>query len=305
MELQQLKYFIAVAEHGSFSNAAVNLNVQQPKLSRCIRALEDELGTSLFFRTGRGVVVSEAGKFLMEQGTYILRTTQTIRSGIQSIVGNPGGLVRIGLTPSVGSIVALNILDEVAETFPCVQVEIEEAGGAHVLEWLCSGRVDLAVLSDAPKASTLLCQPLADEDLYLVCPATAKWLATSVATPQALHGRTILLIEGSPKSLTECGYFDGCDLRRLDNVAASLDFVRQGRGLALLPASTAMAAMADGGVSHVKIGTKKLRRSLSLATSTQAPLAPATRHVAQLVAEITSKAFADLAARRELTDMVA
>ena len=66
MELKQLEYFIAIAETGSFSRAAARLAVGQPILSRQIKALEQDLGVELYHRTGRGIVLSEAGKVLEE-----------------------------------------------------------------------------------------------------------------------------------------------------------------------------------------------------------------------------------------------
>ncbi|WP_417725571.1 LysR family transcriptional regulator [Salipiger sp.] len=305
MEFQQLRHFIAVAEHGSFSNAAANLSVPQPKLSRCIRALEDELGTPLFFRTGRGVVLSEAGEYLFEQSAVIIQASRAIETGIQSITGNPGGTVRIGLPASVAALVALNIIDRIAETFPRVEIEIEEAGAAHVLEWLSAGRVDLAVLSEAPRASTLLTQPLADEDLCLVCPAGSGEGPGIPIGEEALRGRTILLTEGSLQAFAGTGCFADCDLRRLESIAASIDFVRQGRGFALLPASAAHAFARDGAVVIRQVAGQRLTRKLSLATSTRAPLSPATRKVADVVAEIIRRTVSCLPAEDEGARLVA
>jgi LysR family nitrogen assimilation transcriptional regulator len=290
MEFQQLKYFVAVAENGSFSNAAACLNVAQPRLSRCIRALEEDLGACLFFRNGRGVVLSEAGKFLKSHCAEILETTRAIETGIQSISDNPGGTVKVGLPPSLSGLIALELIDEITRTNARVQVEIEEASVSHVLEWLYSGRVDLAILCDAPRCSTLLCQPIVEEELVLACPPTERWLTTPLVSPDMLQGKTVIIAEGSCAKLVEADFFAGVDLHRMDSVTAGLEIVRQERGFAVLPASAAAAHARSGQLAIARIPGLALSRSLSLATSTQGPLSPAVLKVSQTLAEITRRA---------------
>jgi hypothetical protein len=70
VELKQLKYFLCVAEAGSFSKAAVMLSLTQPVLSRQVKFLEDELGEELFYRNGRGIVLSAAGKVLASSAKW-------------------------------------------------------------------------------------------------------------------------------------------------------------------------------------------------------------------------------------------
>jgi hypothetical protein len=86
MELRQLEYFIAIAEAGSFSRAAVRLRVGQPVLSRQIKALEAELGTDLYYRNGRGIVLTEAGKILEQHARGALDTTAGARRAIHALV---------------------------------------------------------------------------------------------------------------------------------------------------------------------------------------------------------------------------
>ncbi|MGS0755628.1 LysR family transcriptional regulator [Roseateles sp. GG27B] len=76
MDLKQLEYFINVAEHGSFSKAALVLQIAQPALSRQVRALEIELRETLLLRNGRGVALTEAGQRLMEHGRAILQLVE-------------------------------------------------------------------------------------------------------------------------------------------------------------------------------------------------------------------------------------
>jgi len=76
MEMKQLKYFLAVADLGSFSKAAVMLAAGQPVLSRQIRSLEEELGIELLYRNGRGIVLTEAGTAFVARARTILDTAR-------------------------------------------------------------------------------------------------------------------------------------------------------------------------------------------------------------------------------------
>ena len=87
MELKQLNYFLAVAEAGSFSKAAVMLAVAQPILSRQIKLLETELGMELLYRNGRGIVLSEAGKILEPTRAAALDTVERARTEISALQG--------------------------------------------------------------------------------------------------------------------------------------------------------------------------------------------------------------------------
>ena len=103
MELRQLEYFIAIAETGAFSRAAMRLSVGQPVLSRQMEALEQELGTELYHRTGRGIVLSEAGKIFKQHARGVLETAAGARRAITALGNAPAGRVVIRMPPSVGA----------------------------------------------------------------------------------------------------------------------------------------------------------------------------------------------------------
>src|SRR5262245_29248541 len=102
LNLRQLETFVKVAELGSFSKAALILSLAQPALSRQVRLLETELRQNLLLRTGRGVVLTEAGKRLYEHSIGVLQLVARARSDLMASRGEPTGHIVIGLPPSMG-----------------------------------------------------------------------------------------------------------------------------------------------------------------------------------------------------------
>ena len=102
MDIKQLKVFSTAASCGSFSRASVALSIAQPALSRYVKALEAELGVKLFYRNGRGVVLTEAGKMLEQHAKGTLEQAARSASEIAALHTSPNGPVDAGMPPSCG-----------------------------------------------------------------------------------------------------------------------------------------------------------------------------------------------------------
>ena len=87
MDLRQLSYVVAVADHGGFTRAAEAVHVTQPALSQAVRTLEAELGVELFHRTGRSVVLTAAGEALLGPARRALRDAETARAAVAEVAG--------------------------------------------------------------------------------------------------------------------------------------------------------------------------------------------------------------------------
>ncbi len=97
MELRQLRHFLCVAETGSFSKAAVRLSLTQPVLSREVRMLEEEFGEQLFYRNGRGVVLSTAGELLAGHARDMVGISDQLKAEMSARRDTPSGKVVIAL----------------------------------------------------------------------------------------------------------------------------------------------------------------------------------------------------------------
>jgi LysR family nitrogen assimilation transcriptional regulator len=174
VNLRQLEYFVAVAELGSFSKAAVMLNIAQPALSRQVRLLETDLRVALLMRTGRGVVLTEAGKRLFEHSIGILQLVSRTREDIEASRDEPAGRIVVGLPPSMGRLLTLPLVEGFRRSLPKARLAIVEGLSAHLAEWISTGRVDIGLLHNPEPQPALEVTPVLEEPLGLVSPAEKR-----------------------------------------------------------------------------------------------------------------------------------
>jgi LysR family nitrogen assimilation transcriptional regulator len=168
MNLKQLEYFVQVAELGSFSKAAVMLDIAQPALSRQVRALETELHEQLFLRNGRGVALTEAGKRLFDHSVGILQLVAHAREDLGANRDAPVGRVTIGLPPSIGRQLTLPLIDRFKRELPAARLAVVEGLSTHIVEWVTTGRVDVGLVYNPEAHPGLEITPLLQEALGLV-----------------------------------------------------------------------------------------------------------------------------------------
>jgi LysR family nitrogen assimilation transcriptional regulator len=171
MNLNQLENFVRVAEHGSFSKAALVLGIAQPALSRQVRALEVELREPLFLRHGRGVQLTEIGRRLLEHCHGILHLVSQVKVGLAAQRDEPVGQIAIALPPTLARHHTLPLIQAFRKDMPQARMAIIEGFSTHITEWLTSGRVDLGLVYNPEPSPALEIRPLREEKICLVSPA--------------------------------------------------------------------------------------------------------------------------------------
>ena len=141
MDLKQIEYFVRVAELGSFTRAAVVLNIAQPALSRQVRLLEVELRQNLLVRNGRGAVPTEAGKLLLEHGRGILHQVERAREELGRVRGALAGRVAIGLPPIIDP-ASQGYTDPLPQALVLTAIVIGFATTGFLIELALRGRHD-------------------------------------------------------------------------------------------------------------------------------------------------------------------
>jgi DNA-binding transcriptional LysR family regulator len=144
--LQQLAYFVALADVGSFTGAADSLRVAQPTLSRQVKALEDELGSPLVQRSRHALVLTPAGEAVLPLARRMLADMESARTAVAELVGLQRGRVRVGATPSL----CIGVMADVLRTFhrrhPAIALELAEGGSQLLVESLQHNEIDIALV---------------------------------------------------------------------------------------------------------------------------------------------------------------
>ncbi|WP_156761660.1 LysR family transcriptional regulator [Microbacterium karelineae] len=146
MELQQLRYAVAIAEAGSFTRAAEACRVTQSALSHQIAALERELGARLFVRRPREVRATAAGEALITQGRIALAAVDRARDDVAAAEGVVRGTLRIGVIPTVVAIDVPATVRAFRERFPEVRVEVALGASDEMTAQIDRGELDVALL---------------------------------------------------------------------------------------------------------------------------------------------------------------
>jgi LysR family nitrogen assimilation transcriptional regulator len=170
VDFREIRYFVQVANAGSFSRAAKQLNIAQPALSRQIRKLEQELGVELLIRHGRGVRLTSAGSILLERAEavthFLLHTGDEVKAGAATVTGH----VALGLPPAAGLRLATPIVRRFQEAWPHVALHVRDGVSNLMQEWLLDGRIDVAVLYNPPPMQALDTEIVLHERMVLVEP---------------------------------------------------------------------------------------------------------------------------------------
>ena len=133
MELRQLRYFVAVAEEGSFTVAARRLHVAQPGVSAQVRKLEEELGSSLFDRSDRAVRLTAAGAAVLAEARAAIAAAGAAQGAVDALVGLKRGRVTIGSVPSCPVADLPELLAEFHREFPEIEISLGEGNGEDLM----------------------------------------------------------------------------------------------------------------------------------------------------------------------------
>lgn len=167
-EPRRLRYFLRVAELGSLTRAADELHIAQPALSQHIRALEEEVGVKLLQRTSRGVLLTEAGATLVDESRQIIAAMSASLKRVRESKGAPAGDVVIGVGQTIGSLLVVPLIEQAAQRYPSVRIQVRELMSGLLPELVRAGGVDFAISYNTPSGHGIATTPLLKEELCLV-----------------------------------------------------------------------------------------------------------------------------------------
>jgi DNA-binding transcriptional LysR family regulator len=270
IELRQLRYFEAIARHGSFRRAASELNLAQPALSQQIKRLERELGNELFDRSGRFVRLTPVGESMLPHARQILGEVESARLEVDEFSGLARGQVTIGTEPAVDDLDLAGTIVAFHSRYPGIDLRLREENRLQILELLTKGDLDLVItvfMAESEGPAGVVYEKLSTQELVAVVarghplahrtklvlsdlrneqviarPGSALLEAILVSSP--LHGRAHLAYETSDRGMLDA-------------------LVTSGLGVAVVPKRAALAASES--VTTIELGPPSLTRTIALA----------------------------------------
>lgn len=291
-DLHKWRAFLAIAELGSLTRAALFLDSNQSLLSRQLNALERDCRTRLFNRTGRGVELSEVGERILGQVKALLHDAQQLEADILGEAREPGGTVTLASLPSIGSALVGPLFAQIRERFPAISLKILEGSSGQVEEWLADARADIAILYRYGNAQMRQEQSLAQVDSYLVGAPGDVLTARAEVAFAALHELPFIL-PGAPNGLRTA--LDGiarhehitlAPVIEADSLPLQKSLVAGSRLYTVLPLHAVWHEVQEGRLQAARIISPPFQRTVSMATARSKGQPKAVAAVTQQIARI-------------------
>jgi DNA-binding transcriptional LysR family regulator len=249
MELRHLRYFVAVAEEEHMTRAAARLSIQQPPLSQQIKALEEELGVTLFTRLGKRIQLNAAGKLFLSDAREILTRAEEAKKRVRRFDLGEEGRMRVGYTSSASlHELTPGIVRAFRAAHPLISLEIEEGAAHDLLSALEEERIDAAfVRSPVTNYATLESITLVQENMVVALPIQhpLATLAAGGLRLQDLEHESFILyrqVNGSGikdmllEVCREAG-FEPQAVEEVHRIIAAIQLVAAGLGISVVPQS--------------------------------------------------------------------
>jgi DNA-binding transcriptional LysR family regulator len=240
--LRQLQFFVAAAEQGSVSGAARALSISQSSVTEAIRALEDDLGVTLFDRQARGLQITHKGSAFLRHAQTILGDVARARDAFKGEAAQATGRLSLGVTSLVAGYVLSDILARFRRAFPGIDLNVIEDNGEYLQHLLIGGELDVAVLltSSVKDRLALQVETLLVSPFRLWLPLGHELAQQEAIAREELAGHSLIQlmvdeIEEATRALMASIATPPQISFRTRSVEAVRSLVATGAGLALLP----------------------------------------------------------------------
>ncbi len=290
MELNQLRYFVAVAEELNFRRAAKRLNMTQPPLSRHIALLEHTLGTPLFDRTNRSVRLTAAGKRLLVDATDILTRTESAMLAAQQAARGKAGAVELGFVPSSCVEVVPRIARRLRDEMPEVILTLREVMTVEAIEALGAGSLDFGIIRLHPQSLGLPIEKLWSEPFLMAAPRGHPLLEQDEISISDLNGIDFVGYSsergGFLREVVQ-GYLKAHGVTPNEVFAVAqrhtvVSLVNENFGVALVPRSSALIGLPNVEFRDIGLPAAELHSDLYLAMRPKEP-EPLVAAVAEII----------------------
>jgi LysR family transcriptional activator of glutamate synthase operon len=298
MNLQHLRYLLAVSRVGSFTGAAAAMNVTQPAISGGIAELESELGVKLFHRHGRKVELTSEGRSLMN---YAIRIQDLVEEAGHRLINRKtvqGETFQFGSIDAGAIYLLPDILRDYLAANPEVQLSVQVAPSRYLAEDLLMNRSEFAVLTlpfDHPRLDTL---PLYTDRLVLCTGAAHPFSAKRSVTMDQVVKEPLILFQSDSVSrrlvdekFAEAGLTPRV-VMAMRSPEAMRKLVEAGVGISFLPFLTVQDALKSGALKEVRVKNVSMSREIGLAWKRGRYLSPAIQSLLAAIADKFGRSIA-------------
>lgn len=197
----RLKTFVSVARLRSFTRAALELYITQPAVTRHIKELEAQLGTTLLDRSGGRVALTKAGEVMLFHAEKILDSYRRMQFDMNLLTGNFTGELRIGASSTIAQYILPPCLARFSARYPDIRTSLDTGNSRQMVQALFSHSIDLALVEGEARHNGIHYQPFMRDELVLVTGSRSAYASRDTISPQELPTLPIVLRENGSGTL--------------------------------------------------------------------------------------------------------
>lgn len=295
MDVRQLRYFVAVANKGSFTKAADLLGIAQPSLGMQIRNLEDELRCQLLVRSSSGVQLTKSGHVLFEGAQQIISEMSDLQKRIGDAADEPQGEVKLGLTPSLAEHLLIPLIERCRQRYPKIDLSLTENMSYTLVELIEIGQLDLGLVFDVKPTRGLIVHRLATQSVCLLIRADGPNADSSPLEFKALESMPMILPRppNRIRALADEGALC-CHIKlnvafEMQSLSTILRLVEHGYGATLITATGSAQRISGRHLVSRPLIKPSLEHDVSLVHLEAKPLSRAEQAIAGVLKELVAE----------------
>jgi LysR family transcriptional regulator for metE and metH len=291
LEVRHLRLVAEIADAGSMTKAADRLFLTQSALSHQLRDIEARFGTTFFLRVGRRLVLTAAGRRVLETARRVIVELERAEADVRRLAGNRDGIIRVCTQCNTGYHWLGPLLSAYQRKHPRVSVNIAADATDRPVAALLDGHVDLAILVHAVTDARLRVRPLFTDEMVAIVAASSPLARRRWISAEELAGQHLLLYSSAPEEsfvFRELFTPAGIVPARVSFIMlteAMIELAKAGTGIGVLPRWSAQRAIATGAVAGLSLTRRGMRRQWVAATLAAQPDPPYMTDFIDLLAE--------------------